>query len=236
LLFGWIPLNPSHAGKKKSWGGNLAIPREIYALPDGSLARRLPPRLRERLAELPWREVPGFPITSRPRAFGGTGTEGWRDIEAMGCLASSVLARLNLLDPSQVSTTFKLRIHPSIHDVDAFFFCYHSLADRDYVCVVVLLREASRFRVPAHSATNTRQLIRYDGFSVATSAKDDRSIRLAIDNALSCGKYVVRVVDRLVAVRSKICNCVPQRLQMDNETLFQLKPGVVRCNGDSHLR
>ena len=80
LLFGWIPLNPSHAGKKKSWGGHLAIPREIYSLPDGSLACRLPPKLRQRITELPWREVPGFPITSQPREFGAAETGGCRDV------------------------------------------------------------------------------------------------------------------------------------------------------------
>jgi sucrose-6-phosphate hydrolase SacC (GH32 family) len=82
LLFGWIPTKPGVRGKPNSWGGHLAIPREIYALPDGSLGSRLPQRLRKRLEEMPWREVPGFPVTAEPRPLGGTGAEAWQDVAA----------------------------------------------------------------------------------------------------------------------------------------------------------
>ena len=71
LLFGWIPLTPSSPGKKKRWGGHLALPRELHTLPDGSLGSRLPSMLLERFAGLPWREVPDFPITSLPHALNG---------------------------------------------------------------------------------------------------------------------------------------------------------------------
>lgn len=54
LLFGWIPIEPALAGAPKKWGGHLALPREVYALPDGSLACRLAPKLRKQLAKLPW--------------------------------------------------------------------------------------------------------------------------------------------------------------------------------------
>lgn len=40
LLFGWIPLTITEPDKQH-WGGHLAMPREIYTLPDGSLATRL---------------------------------------------------------------------------------------------------------------------------------------------------------------------------------------------------
>lgn len=82
LLFGWIPLRPGEQGKPNSWGGHLAIPREIYALPDGSLGSRLPLRLRKRLEELPWREVPGFSITAEARPLGGAGTDERRGLAA----------------------------------------------------------------------------------------------------------------------------------------------------------
>jgi len=75
-------MEPGVRGKPNSWGGHLAIPREIYALPDGSLGSRLPLRLRKRLEELPWREAPGFPVTSEARPLGGAGPEGWQDVAA----------------------------------------------------------------------------------------------------------------------------------------------------------
>jgi hypothetical protein len=66
----------------KSWGGHLALPREIYALPDGSLGSRLPPKLLEGFAKLPWREVPDFPITSQPHAIDGERNGKWSDFAA----------------------------------------------------------------------------------------------------------------------------------------------------------
>lgn len=80
LLFGWIPLKPSHEGRRKSWGGHLALPREVYALPDGLLGCRLPQRTQQHLGELPWREVSGFAIGSVARTVGETGEEGRCDI------------------------------------------------------------------------------------------------------------------------------------------------------------
>jgi hypothetical protein len=38
ILAGWIPLTTG-----RTWGGHLGLPREVYALPDGSLAARLEP-------------------------------------------------------------------------------------------------------------------------------------------------------------------------------------------------
>jgi hypothetical protein len=50
LLFGWIPTygGPEEA-RGQQWGGDLALPREIYARPDGSLATRIPPDVSRRL-------------------------------------------------------------------------------------------------------------------------------------------------------------------------------------------
>jgi hypothetical protein len=60
-------LRPSSAGKPKAWGGHVALPREIHQLPDGSLGTRLPSRLLERIAGLPWKRVPDVTITPRPQ-------------------------------------------------------------------------------------------------------------------------------------------------------------------------
>jgi hypothetical protein len=73
-------MTPTWQGKQNSWGGHLTLPREIYALPDGSLGTRLPRKLQQRLAELPWHELPDFPITFQPRPFGGVGTRDQPDI------------------------------------------------------------------------------------------------------------------------------------------------------------
>lgn len=57
LLFGWIPLTPARPGKQH-WGGHFALPREVYALPDGKLGTRLPAKLTKTFERLPWqREV-----------------------------------------------------------------------------------------------------------------------------------------------------------------------------------
>lgn len=53
FLFGWIPLEPARPGKQK-WGGHLALPREVHALPDGKLGTRLPAKLVKTVERLPW--------------------------------------------------------------------------------------------------------------------------------------------------------------------------------------
>lgn len=53
LLYGWIPLTPATA-EKQHWGGHLALAREVYALPDGSLATRLAPDIANTLEKLGW--------------------------------------------------------------------------------------------------------------------------------------------------------------------------------------
>lgn len=57
ILFGWIPLHPARPGSQH-WGGHLALPREVHALPDGTLATRLSDKLRQRFASLPWQDLP----------------------------------------------------------------------------------------------------------------------------------------------------------------------------------
>lgn len=53
LLYGWIPLTPATA-ESQHWGGHLALAREVYAMPDGSLATRLAPDIADTLEELAW--------------------------------------------------------------------------------------------------------------------------------------------------------------------------------------
>ena len=82
LLFGWIPMTPSSPGKQKSWGGHLALPREIYALRDGSLGSCLSSNLLERFAKLPWQDVPDFTITSQPNTPDGEWEGEWHGFAA----------------------------------------------------------------------------------------------------------------------------------------------------------
>lgn len=53
MLYGWMPLTPATA-EKQTWGGHLALAREIHALPDGSLATRLSPDIAQTLDKLVW--------------------------------------------------------------------------------------------------------------------------------------------------------------------------------------
>jgi sucrose-6-phosphate hydrolase SacC (GH32 family) len=53
MLYGWIPLTPATA-EKQHWGGHLALAREVYALPDGSLATRLAPEIAKTIDKLVW--------------------------------------------------------------------------------------------------------------------------------------------------------------------------------------
>ncbi|MCA9104504.1 MAG: hypothetical protein KDA83_03685, partial [Planctomycetales bacterium] len=41
LLMGWVPEEPARPGAQH-WGGHLALPRELFVLPDGRLGTRLP--------------------------------------------------------------------------------------------------------------------------------------------------------------------------------------------------
>lgn len=58
LLFGWIPPDPAKPSKQ-TWGGHLAIPREVYARPDGKLGTRLPSKFVKHLKKLPWQPNAG---------------------------------------------------------------------------------------------------------------------------------------------------------------------------------
>jgi sucrose-6-phosphate hydrolase SacC (GH32 family) len=53
VLFGWIPQEPARPGKQ-TWGGHLALPREVHLLSDGKLGTRLPAKLRQTFERLPW--------------------------------------------------------------------------------------------------------------------------------------------------------------------------------------
>jgi hypothetical protein len=57
-LFGWIPPDPAKPSKQ-TWGGHLAIPREVYARPDGKLGTRLPSKFVKHLEKLPWQPNAG---------------------------------------------------------------------------------------------------------------------------------------------------------------------------------
>lgn len=67
LLFGWVPLRPSRPGKQ-IWGGHLALPREIHALPGHTLATRLPARLSQALDRLSWQSRPDQTVGNSGRA------------------------------------------------------------------------------------------------------------------------------------------------------------------------
>ncbi len=76
LLFGWIPTygGPEEA-RGQQWGGDLALPREVYPLPDGSLGTRLPASLSRHLRGLlvfpsPFRPAPGETVNKRLRLPG----------------------------------------------------------------------------------------------------------------------------------------------------------------------
>ncbi|MDZ4290021.1 MAG: hypothetical protein U0984_18795 [Prosthecobacter sp.] len=111
ILFGWIPLTPAQPGKQ-NWGGHLALPREVYALADGTLGTRLPNQLSKAFAELPWQTMPAIKIGTQPGILEGR----WHDLAAefslrmpaavgevrlrMGSLADVALqrTRLRILD------------------------------------------------------------------------------------------------------------------------------------------
>lgn len=64
MLYGWIPLKPATA-EKQHWGGHLALAREVYALPDGSLATRLAPEIAKIIDKLVW--MPASVATELPK-------------------------------------------------------------------------------------------------------------------------------------------------------------------------
>lgn len=56
LLFGWVPLEPARPGAQ-TWGGHLALVREVHLLADGKLGTRLASTLATRLDALPSKEI-----------------------------------------------------------------------------------------------------------------------------------------------------------------------------------
>lgn len=76
LLFGWIPLEPARPGRQ-TWGGHLALAREVHALADGRLATRLAPRVRRLLESPPVRTLADTPIREAPLPLPGLGNRQW---------------------------------------------------------------------------------------------------------------------------------------------------------------
>lgn len=69
LLFGWVPTyGGSEESRGQQWGGDLALPREVYGLSDGSLATRLPEDL--------WRHVRGTKLFPNDKHVAFTQQEG----------------------------------------------------------------------------------------------------------------------------------------------------------------
>lgn len=71
LLLGWIPLTPAQPGKQ-SWGGHLALPREVHVHADGSLGTRLAPQMTETFARLPWVALGELTLSHTPRKINGS--------------------------------------------------------------------------------------------------------------------------------------------------------------------
>ncbi len=70
VLFGWVPLTPARLGKQ-AWGGHLALPREVYALADGTLGTRLHARVEQAFEKLPWKPLQDFEVHSPPQLIEG---------------------------------------------------------------------------------------------------------------------------------------------------------------------
>lgn len=77
LLFGWAPLKPARPGQQ-TWGGSLALPREVFGLPDGRLGVRLPEKLSQTFAALTWRDFPDQALGAEARKLDGS----WKRLSA----------------------------------------------------------------------------------------------------------------------------------------------------------
>ncbi len=109
VLFGWIPLQPSRPGKQ-IWGGHLALPREVYALADGTLGTRMPTRVARAFDKLPWQTEADFEVHTEPHVIEGE----WKDLAAdftlrMTDTAKEVRVRFSPLGEVVISQA-KLRI------------------------------------------------------------------------------------------------------------------------------
>lgn len=71
VLFGWIPLVPTQVGAKQYWGGHLALPREVYALKDGTLGTRLHAGVAERMKGKPAYFLNDHRIDANPQVLDG---------------------------------------------------------------------------------------------------------------------------------------------------------------------
>lgn len=72
LLFGWIPLNPARPGKQ-TWGGHLALVREVYEVEPGVLATRLAPKVAATVKALTWQVHPDVAVNGKGPASISTG-------------------------------------------------------------------------------------------------------------------------------------------------------------------
>lgn len=77
VLFGWIPLQPARPGKQ-TWGGHLALPREVVVMDDGVLGTRLASAVTKAFAGLPWADVADTRVNHQPISIKGE----WRHLAA----------------------------------------------------------------------------------------------------------------------------------------------------------
>jgi sucrose-6-phosphate hydrolase SacC (GH32 family) len=65
MLLGWIPLGPSRP-EVQTWGGHLALPREVIALENGKLGVRLASSIQDKLNNLPYTDLGSLSSTDSP--------------------------------------------------------------------------------------------------------------------------------------------------------------------------
>ena len=121
---------------------------------------------------------------------------------------------------------------------DAFFrfrLADKARAQAQHVRIVMLARKLRRQATAAQSRTNARMAIRRDRNPDPRTANRDAELRTPMRDSLRDKPAIIRVIDRLRAIRPQIERRETERVHLRHQHRFQREPGMVIGDGDSFI-
>jgi len=94
----------------------------------------------------------------------------------------------------------------------------------------------SRVGIMGDGSANTSQLVGGNGCSRSRPANNDAPVGASVEDRLGNRGGVVRVVDRIAGMSAQVVHGMTRFGEPGGQMLFEVVPGVVRADGDSHDR
>src|SRR6185437_14130547 len=111
----------------------------------------------------------------------------------------------------------------------------HASAEDKDVHIVMLHALMCGISIMAKTGPNAGKFVGSHGRTHAATANQDTAFAVALHDVECQSLSEIGIVYRVCAVRSQVIHRVPLLTQEVSEQLFQLKTGMIGCNGDLHF-